>query len=65
MKNSEPAFPVIDPINKAFTKKGLSKREYFAGLAMQGLMSNPDYGLIDIAKESIAIADRLLEQLEK
>lgn len=55
-------------------ESGLTKREYFAGLAMQGLLSNPEWMreykgekyLIekDIAiKESIKYADELLKQL--
>lgn len=52
---------------------GLTKREYFAGLAMQGFLSNQqimrdwkeaniDW---DIARMSVWLADTLLEQLEK
>jgi hypothetical protein len=56
---------------------GLTKREYFAGLAMQGMVTNPEImqavtasQLIDgtaserIAKVSIQYADELLKQLE-
>lgn len=58
---------------------GLTKREYFAALAMQGLISNEthmtelqflrDKNLIDnkhntLAKEAVIIADALLKQLE-
>lgn len=48
---------------------GLTKREYFAGLAMQGLiartanMSMPDFG--KVADYSAAMADALLAELEK
>lgn len=54
---------------------GLTKREYFAGLAMQGLLSNSysngfsqplsEYDSKSIAKFSIEYADELLKQLEK
>ena len=46
---------------------GLTKREYFAGLAMQGLLSNPErIGTADkYAEISIEFADELLKQLEK
>lgn len=60
-----------------WTAMGLTKREYFAGLAMQGLMSK-DYVKLDIteigstytnvemiADMSIKIADELLKQLEQ
>lgn len=46
---------------------GLSKREYFAGLAMQGILANNDEIPFaeNIAKISIKFADELLKQLEK
>ena len=46
---------------------GLTKREHFAGLAMQGLMSD-EAGYLkwsDLAKDSVAVADALLKALEK
>ena len=59
--------------NKEKKYSGLTKREYFAGLAMQGILFNPPYGhidckrgedLIDIVKLSVDYADELLKQLE-
>ncbi len=51
---------------------GLTKREYFAGLAMQGLMSsftenaeNGFYGTKEVVSTAIEYADELLKQLEK
>ncbi len=55
---------------------GLTKREYFAGLAMQGLLSNSEwmknyqgekYIMPDdvVAQVSIQFADELLKQLER
>lgn len=58
-------------------KEGLTKREYFAGLAIQGIMSNPDwakayggpdewYSYIHRATTgAVEIADELLKQLDK
>ncbi len=51
---------------------GLSKREYFAGLAMQGLLASPNFRYngsgasitIQVAVSSIKYADELLKQLE-
>ena len=51
---------------------GLTKREYFAGLAMQGLLALPDKGTYNsfdeaierICELSIKFADELLKQLE-
>ncbi len=46
---------------------GLTKREYFAGLAMQGIMTNVSYPLgikaEIVASKSIELADELLKQL--
>lgn len=64
------AYPIV---GMAFNEnaKGLTKREYFAGLAMQGLLSaNAMYnGKTDeralISQDAIAHADELLKQLEK
>lgn len=47
--------------------QGLTKREYFAGLAMQGLLAKEGVWSSDeiLAQRSIEIADELLKQLEK
>lgn len=47
--------------------KGLTKREYFAGLAMQGLLAKEGVWSSDeiLAKRSVEIADELLKQLEQ
>jgi len=48
---------------------GLTKREYFAGLAMQGLLSNPYPDIVGlnpdiITSTAIDLADKLLKQLD-
>lgn len=45
---------------------GLTKREYFAGLAMQGLISNSRVNINDVdnIKACIKVADELLKQLD-
>lgn len=45
----------------------LTKRELFAAMAMQGIMSDSEYGgdLEDACACSVRIADKLLEELEK
>jgi hypothetical protein len=83
MKNAnEPAFPepfLNDPNLALSTKPGLTKREYFAAMAMNGLLSNSHY-IADLEKnilfisnttlsrmcvrESIDMADELLKELE-
>ena len=46
---------------------GLTKREYFAGLAMQGLASSAaEYSrFYEMAKDALAMADALLVELER
>ena len=62
---SEPAFPVDrDRINMNCT--GISKREYFAGLAMQGLLAglnNQSFESLELIASSVRIADELLSKL--
>ena len=46
---------------------GLTKREHFAGLAMQGMLSNSckDYDISDLCVEAIEHADSLLRNLAR
>ena len=77
MKNqNKPAFSVALKDNGNALHKdamGLTKREYFAGLAMQGLLSNPNGGMTEgsgrtfspdgISDLALKHADALLEKL--
>lgn len=48
--------------------RGLTKREYIAAMAMQGMLANQFNCSIEsnaLAKESISYADALLKQLEE
>jgi len=68
MKNSElPINPILDWNEVKSKSIGLTKREYFAGLAMQGLLSNPNKtsNPIQISEDAVMYADELLKQLEK
>lgn len=53
--------------NEIYRQSGLTKREYFAAMAMQGFCSIPNTGLTaeGFAKKAIQIADALLAELEK
>lgn len=55
------------PCNSLLTNSGLTKREYFAGLAMQSMISYQADNLYqskeNCIKKSIAHADELLKQL--
>jgi hypothetical protein len=71
MKN-EPAFPQIDT-SKPYIFQGLTKREYFAGLAMQGLTAGnagwQGYEKDEYAKHcaitSVELANALIAELSK
>ncbi|MDR2207150.1 MAG: hypothetical protein LBE36_13460 [Flavobacteriaceae bacterium] len=58
-----------EPINNTERwNGGLTKREYFAAMAMQGMtMFIPEYKgcFADIAKDCIKLADAILEELSK
>jgi hypothetical protein len=45
------------------TSKGLTKREYFAAMAMQGLLSNPNTSFE--TRDAVIIADALIAELNK
>lgn len=71
MKNSEQLIHSFNSTEYSvghFT--GLTKREYFAGLALQGLLANRwtlEHGgstFKSISKDSVGLADELLKQLE-
>jgi hypothetical protein len=73
MKNADkPINPInyINPEGYPVRSNGLTKREYFAGLAMQGILSGTgkvsiENGLfVNEAKVCLCIADELLKQLE-
>lgn len=69
MKNEDKP---INPIPEHFDKYqneniGLTKREYFAGLAMQGMLANSSLNNLKeetVAEISVLCADKLLENLE-
>jgi hypothetical protein len=44
---------------------GLTKREYFAGLAMQALITNDCYTLDAVANLSVEMSDKILKELDK
>jgi hypothetical protein len=67
----------INPIGSTlYAEKGLTKREYFAGLAMQALLSNPEWMKVNnnikflmpkdiVSDVAVEMADELLKRLEK
>lgn len=69
---AEPTITTIHAVGETETSvdpNGLSKREFFAAMAMQGLMANP-YDPADItiqkwAKQAVLHADALIDALNK
>lgn len=43
--------------------KGLTMREYFAAMAMQGLLSKPTHSAEELAIDAIKCADALINEL--
>jgi hypothetical protein len=67
---SQDAFPSINGGSPHVQEGGLTKREHFAGLAMQGLLSTDYTGDSEtyhrwITTSAVALADALLEELAK
>jgi alpha-acetolactate decarboxylase len=65
---NQPATGFEDSINNVFM--GLTKREYFAGLALQGILAHAfiidnRFRNVSLSKESVECADALLEELSK
>ena len=72
MKNADmPAMPIKDECEVHGTYYGLTKREHFAAMAMQGILANQynvpvredQFDLV--SKWSVMAADSLLKELEK
>ena len=61
---NDTAFPIINPVNNE-GHPGLSKREYFAALAMQGFCSDKETKTELIASLSVQVADALIVELTK
>lgn len=69
---SDPAFPGESEAqtgNSTWLFQGLTKREYFAAIAMQGIAKEPGEGcdgyIAQRARVAVAIADALLVELAK
>jgi hypothetical protein len=62
MKNGQEG--AFASMNEYERQEGLTKREYFAGMAMQG-MAMSDLKFEDMAHDAVKMADALLAELEK
>ncbi|MCA6470520.1 MAG: hypothetical protein IM591_08965 [Chitinophagaceae bacterium] len=65
IKKEDYAFPVVVNENTNYFHGGLSKREYFAAMAMQGLLANGNYitNYKFLGEESVMFANALIEAL--
>lgn len=62
------AFPLVDNVQTGHIEAGLTKREYFAAMAMQGAMVNADIDSLcaqGAAEVAVNLADALLAALSK
>lgn len=64
MSAQSPAFPFTTA--DGLTHTGLTKREWFAGMALQGILANiTGAGITDTADFAVQCADALIAQLER
>lgn len=66
--NGGPAFPVVAENGLGHIADGLSKREWFAGMVLQGFCANPEFTIMEyhkIAKHAKLQADAMLAELKK
>jgi hypothetical protein len=54
---------VTDPLGMG--NKGLTKREYFAVMAMQGMLINTAIRVSFLVEKSVSLADALIDELNK
>lgn len=63
----ESAFPDANHANPQFNYPtyGLTKREYFAAMAMQGMLANTTTQYLTLPSYAVQMADALIEQLNQ
>ena len=69
MSKDTPAFPHVQPRDPAFEHmvSGLTKRQWYAGMALQGLLSgspDSDCGPAGYAHDAFALADAMIAHEE-
>lgn len=67
---NDPAFPHHevwdgDKTDIGWIGGGLSKREYFAAMAMQGLLACNQHGVITVCEGAVEYADALIRRLSR
>lgn len=60
------AFPIIDPNNSQVIAYGMTMRQYYAGLILQGLAASPQSApMAKCVKYAVEGADLLISELNK
>ena len=63
-KETKPNEPIITlEYNNDYTSMGLTKREYFAAIALQGLLANDSALITSKVIDAVKAADALIEEL--
>ena len=62
---TECAFPISETETGLYLHTGLTKREHFAGLSMQNLISDSSLSPSEASRLAIDYADALLAELDK
>jgi hypothetical protein len=65
-KGDDPAFPFVVPTNHDGWYEGLTRREYFAAKALQGILADPScQDLEDACESAVCAADALIAELNR
>ena len=61
------AFPhaIKSPSGDMLLNAGLTKREYFAAIAMHGIVANPSSSIDSVSRLAVEYADALIRELNK
>jgi hypothetical protein len=61
--NGGPAFPIPGNVLASEPQKGMSLRDWFAGQAMRGLLSNSNFAEVEVVHTAAyAVADRMIRE---
>jgi hypothetical protein len=62
---NDPAMPIVETAEFMSVSTGLTKREYFAALAMQGYIASQNFYPDTVAESAVIHADALIRFLNK
>ena len=58
-------YELAEMLSESRVTIGLTKREQFAGMAMQGILANSSNSMSYVARDAVQMADELLAELER